>query len=1061
MRPSTICNFLFLIVCIFLQTNLFAQSPSLVNFRGQLLNSSGQPVTSTVSIDLRVFPTQTGGAQLYLENVGSVEVRNGQYAFQFGTNGSPDFSAVIKQNAETWVELTLDGDVLPRQRFVSVPYALSAGSSQITAGSITREMLAPGVLVDGNGSYNTSQSGGNSISNPFGWDGVPVLGEQAEYVVPTGKVLILLGSSGVPFKIEDNTTSSNVKNIRSHESPASFLPSGTKILGGSSGWSAFLINEKNGFIPIVSRGENYTVAQGKVLVITSSTGTVKIPSVYGDQQFRGSSSPPSIVPSGTIINALNPEYGWSGYLTDLGNLANLGSSSISSPIANSSITRDMLSQEVLDEINASITPDRLSPEVSQKLNSSSQVSGQIISIPEGVSSPAGYSKVQEGRIEWKVESMGGPYSWRAGNAGQGKLISVNNILHCFVFYGDSRNTINYYDENASNWKYVASQNSPSDHTNGRAGAMNNKIYVVGGTDKLSVSVYDTILSTWQNGPSLPQHNSPGPPYVESVGNRLYVFLYIDSDNTRAFELDSNETSWTELSVNKLWAYGGASVVYNNEIYFISGQVGASLSTTVQKFNSIDGQISLVSSCPVRGGGSAFVLNDYIYFVGQVGEFYRYDPRLNKWRMEKNHPFPPDSTYVFGHMATTHNSKAWITGGHRKRDSDGNAVIYRTTETYTGTIVPALYSYTDTNASSGSGGGSSIPAPGSVTTSMLNETILKYLKPEISQQPSLNGPPINGQSISLSALTEGKYRTYQWKKNGINLNGETNATLTISDTNASQHDGNYTLVVTNDFGSVETTTISVNVLVQASTHTADLNASVQLEMLWVDPGTFTMGSPTTEAGRQADREDEHNVTLTQGFYLGKYEVTQAQYEAVMTGNTDSLSATPSTRYNGNPDRPVETVSWADAQIFLTRLNAQQSANIPAGWSYVLPTEAEWEYACRAGTTTTYSWGATIATSNANYSTSGLSQTSDAGNYAANPWGFFDMHGNVYEWTADWYAVYSSGAQTDPTGPASGSFRVRRGGSWDVTGTPLRSAYRNGNYPSSRYNYIGFRVGFKQQ
>ena len=135
-----------------------------------------------------------------------------------------------------------------------------------------------------------------------------------------------------------------------------------------------------------------------------------------------------------------------------------------------------------------------------------------------------------------------------------------------------------------------------------------------------------------------------------------------------------------------------------------------------------------------------------------------------------------------------------------------------------------------------------------------------------------------------------------------------------------------------------------------------------------------------------------------------------------------------------------------QIFLTRLNASEQAagRLPSGWSYVLPTEAEWEYACRAGTTTAYSWGTTIASSNANYSSSGLSQTTDVGQYAANPWGFFDMHGNVYEWTADWYAVYSSGAQTDPTGPASGSARVLRGGSWNYCGRDLRSATRS-NHP----------------
>jgi formylglycine-generating enzyme required for sulfatase activity len=134
------------------------------------------------------------------------------------------------------------------------------------------------------------------------------------------------------------------------------------------------------------------------------------------------------------------------------------------------------------------------------------------------------------------------------------------------------------------------------------------------------------------------------------------------------------------------------------------------------------------------------------------------------------------------------------------------------------------------------------------------------------------------------------------------------------------------------------------------HNVDLNSTVNLEMIWVEPGTFTMGSPTGEPGRLSS-ETEHNVTLTKGFYLGKYEVTQAQYEAVMTGNTNSLSATPS-QYSGNPNRPVEKVSWDDAQIFLTRLNSaeQTAGRLPAGWAYVLPTESQWEYACRAGTTT---------------------------------------------------------------------------------------------------------------
>ena len=129
--------------------------------------------------------------------------------------------------------------------------------------------------------------------------------------------------------------------------------------------------------------------------------------------------------------------------------------------------------------------------------------------------------------------------------------------------------------------------------------------------------------------------------------------------------------------------------------------------------------------------------------------------------------------------------------------------------------------------------------------------------------------------------------------------------------------------------------------------------------------------------------------------------------------------------------------------------------------MLPTESQWEYACRAGTTTMYSWGNDINATRANYNVSGLGQTRDVGYYAANPLGFFDMHGNVFEWTADWYAVYSSGAQTDPTGPASGSGRVTRGGSWDATGAILRSASRTYEGPSDRRLNVGFRVGFKQQ
>ena len=232
--------------------------------------------------------------------------------------------------------------------------------------------------------------------------------------------------------------------------------------------------------------------------------------------------------------------------------------------------------------------------------------------------------------------------------------------------------------------------------------------------------------------------------------------------------------------------------------------------------------------------------------------------------------------------------------------------------------------------------------------------------------------------------------------------------------------------------------------------------LSMEMLWCAPGTFTMGSPANEAGRGSN-ETEHNVTLTQGFWLGKHEVTQNQYEAVMGTHPRSFKG---------ENLPVTDVSWNDATSFCKKLTERErkAGRLPDGWEYALPTEAQWEYACRAGTKTAYSFGDAITKKQATF---GRKKTS-VGSNAANPWGFFDMHGNVWEWCADWYGTYPSGSVTDPTGPASGSSRGRsdvgapricRGGSWNNTGPYLRSAEREYSAPGSLSGSLGFRVGFK--
>ena len=218
----------------------------------------------------------------------------------------------------------------------------------------------------------------------------------------------------------------------------------------------------------------------------------------------------------------------------------------------------------------------------------------------------------------------------------------------------------------------------------------------------------------------------------------------------------------------------------------------------------------------------------------------------------------------------------------------------------------------------------------------------------------------------------------------------------------------------------------------------------LEMIWVKPGIFMMG----------DKGEQRQVTLTKGFYLGKHEVTQAQWERVMGSNPSMFKGA---------DLPVEQVSWNDFVEFCKKLTEMEkkAGRVPEGMAYQLPTEAQWEYACRAGTTTVYSWGDSISSKNANYDRFIDGGTRPVGKYSANPWGFHDMHGNVWEWCADWYGAYPSGSATNPGGPSSRTARVVRGGSWSNNGASLRSAFRYNSTPNTPRINLGFRVGFQKQ
>jgi formylglycine-generating enzyme required for sulfatase activity len=243
----------------------------------------------------------------------------------------------------------------------------------------------------------------------------------------------------------------------------------------------------------------------------------------------------------------------------------------------------------------------------------------------------------------------------------------------------------------------------------------------------------------------------------------------------------------------------------------------------------------------------------------------------------------------------------------------------------------------------------------------------------------------------------------------------------------------------------------------------------IQLCWCPPGKFLMGSPRDEPERRPG-EDQASVTFTHGFWVGKYEVTQAQWRRVMRDFPGKLNAGEGDNY------PVYAINFAEAETFCRKLteSAHGSGQLPLQWEFRLPTEAQWEYACRAGTTTATAFGNKLSSTQANFegrpyngadAGPSLKRTTAVGSYPANPWGLHDMHGNVFEWCRDWdhhqlpggvdpdlYAAESSAAKSKDGGIS----RVRRGGCWADDGWPCRSAFRLRFEPERRHEHIGFRV-----
>jgi formylglycine-generating enzyme required for sulfatase activity len=243
------------------------------------------------------------------------------------------------------------------------------------------------------------------------------------------------------------------------------------------------------------------------------------------------------------------------------------------------------------------------------------------------------------------------------------------------------------------------------------------------------------------------------------------------------------------------------------------------------------------------------------------------------------------------------------------------------------------------------------------------------------------------------------------------------------------------------------------------HPKEITNSVGMKLVLIPKGTFMMGSPESEQGRN-ENENQHEVTISKDYYLGVYEVTQAQYEKVMGKNPSYFQGAKVG--NENTDLPVDNVSWDDTVEFCKRLSDLPEEK-KAGRLYRLPTEAEWEYACRAGSKTAYSFDDEegLLPEYGWFKRNSSDRTHTVGLLEPNAWGLYDMHGNVWECCSDRYGDYPKGAVSDPSGPKVGSSRVYRGGSWYDVAASCRSALRFRIAPVVRYYFLGFRLALSSQ
>ena len=497
---------------------------------------------------------------------------------------------------------------------------------------------------------------------------------------------------------------------------------------------------------------------------------------------------------------------------------------------NRTITKQMLGNDVLTDINATIGMNRLSSEVTEKLNQNKTTTnynapsvGSLLAVPSGSDAPSGYSLYQQGEPKELVWEEKAPVSV-ARRAFDGVEVLDGKIYFVGGDNGSAKNIAERYDPLNDTWEILSPM---SVARSGVASAiLNGKLYAIGGSGLSSVEIYDPSTNTWSLGPALPHAVNSGCAIVANE-NLYHIGGWLNNQNFKFVHmLDPNSNSWTRLADMPTARHGLKLVWFDNRIWAVGGYGGLYLNT-VESFDPLSNSWRTEASMTTkRNRPFTFVANGEIFVAGgndgssSLNSIEAFDPTTNRWKICGN--FPSNTYYS---DSVEFNQKVYVVVGfdsglsNKVFAADLNASVAGVYDLYrkdgnasAGTpLVQAEYadgSVTGSKMADGAVTASKI-ASNAITTNELSEQILKYLKPEITLQPQALAVYADS-NVSFSVTVEGKYLTYQWKKDGVDITGETNATLNITDANATLHDGNYSVVVSNDFGSVKTGVVEVSI-----------------------------------------------------------------------------------------------------------------------------------------------------------------------------------------------------------------------------------------------------------